>query len=315
MKNSRTLLLTFLSLSAFVCQCAPARPQARASNAAPSPSPAATPRDRFTEADFARHVAGLKKRLPHGGFTIVVEPPFVVVGDGPASAVRAHAADTVRWAVERLKQDFFEDDPADILDIWLFKDEASYRDNARRLFRSTPDTPYGYYSRADRALVMNISTGGGTLVHEIVHPFMEANFPACPPWFNEGLGSLYEQCGDVDGRIHGFTNWRLPGLQRAVRARATLTFEKLTSLDARAFYGDARGTNYAQARYLLYYLQERGLLTRFYREFRAGHREDPTGYKTLRSVLGETDMAAFQKRWEAFVLGLGEERLTPVAPR
>ena len=24
---------------------------------------------------------------------------------------------------------------------------------------------------------MNISTGGGTLVHEIVHPFIEANFP------------------------------------------------------------------------------------------------------------------------------------------
>ena len=35
---------------------------------------------------------------------------------------------------------------------------------------------------------MNISTGGGTLVHEIVHPFIEANFPACPPWLNEGLG-------------------------------------------------------------------------------------------------------------------------------
>jgi len=41
---------------------------------------------------------------------------------------------------------------------------------------------------------------------------MEANFPACPPWLNEGMGSLYEQCGDADGHIHGFTNWRLPGL-------------------------------------------------------------------------------------------------------
>lgn len=315
MKKPRLLAVTLLSLAALPCGCAAARPQARPSNAAASPAPAATPRARFTQADFARHVAELKKRLPHGGFTVVVEPPFVVVGDGPASAVRAHAADTVRWAVERLKQDFFEQDPADILDIWLFKDEASYRDHARRLFGSVPDTPYGYYSRADRALVMNISTGGGTLVHEIVHPFMEANFPAAPPWFNEGLGSLYEQCGDVDGHIHGFTNWRLPGLQRAVRARTLLTFEKLTALDSRAFYGDARGTHYAQARYLLYYLQERRLLTRFYREFRDRHREDPTGYATLRQVLGETDMAAFQKRWEEFVLGLGEERLTPVPPR
>ncbi len=66
---------------------------------------------------------------------------------------------------------------------------------------------------------MDISTGGGTLVHEIVHPFIEANFPNCPPWLNEGLGSLYEQSGEVQGRIHGFTNWRLHGLQADIKAR------------------------------------------------------------------------------------------------
>ena len=41
-------------------------------------------------------------------------------------------------------------------------------------------TPYGYYSAAHRALIMNIATGGGTLVHEIVHPFVRANFPQMP---------------------------------------------------------------------------------------------------------------------------------------
>ena len=48
---------------------------------------------------------------------------------------------------------------------------------------------------------MNISTGGGTLVHEIVHPFIQSNFPNCPSWFNEGLGSLYEQCRERNGKI------------------------------------------------------------------------------------------------------------------
>ena len=51
-----------------------------------------------------------------------------------------------------------------------------------------------------------VATGGGTLVHEIVHPFMRANFPECPAWFNEGMGSLYEQCSEVNGRIAGLTN-------------------------------------------------------------------------------------------------------------
>ena len=86
-------------------------------------------------------------------------------------------------------------------------------------------------------------------------------------------------------------------------------------MDGRAFYDDdAQGTHYAQARYLCYYLQERGLLTRFYREFHAAHASDPTGFDTLKKVLGETDMDAFQRRWEQFVLGLAEERLTPVSP-
>ena len=68
--------------------------------------------------------------------------------------------------------------------------------------KSTTEYLYGdTFMNADNALVMNIATGGGTLVHEIVHPFMEANFPACPSWFNEGLGSLYEQSGARDGRI------------------------------------------------------------------------------------------------------------------
>ena len=146
----------------------------------------------------------------------------MVIGDETQGAVRERAEGTVKWAVDRLKQDFFANDPKEILDIWLFKDAASYEKHARLLFGETPTTPYGYYSSTHKALIMNIETGGGTLVHEIVHPFMEANFPACPPWLNEGLGSLYEQCGDVDGHIHGFTNWRLPGLQRADRKSTRL---------------------------------------------------------------------------------------------
>jgi hypothetical protein len=268
----------------------------------------------FTDADYARHVEQLKKKLPSREFEVVVEKPFVVVGDGGRRAVEEHARGTVRWAVTLLKRDFFTKDPKEILDIWLFKDSASYNRHARDLFGREPTTPYGYYSPAHKALVMNIETGGGTLVHEIVHPFVEANFPGCPPWLNEGLGSLYEQSGEEDGHIVGYTNWRLPGLQRAIRRGGLTSFQKLLAMDGRAFYDDDRGTNYAQARYLCYYLQERGLLTRFYREFHANRATDPTGFDTLKKVLGESDMDAFQKRWERFVLGLAEERLTPITP-
>jgi hypothetical protein len=152
--------------------------------------------------------------------------------------------------------------------------------------------------------VMNIATGGGTLVHEIVHPFVRANFPACPAWFNEGLGSLYEQCGERGGRMVGFTNWRLAGLQEAIAAGELQFFETMMETSDRAFYERDPGTNYAQARYLCYYLQEKGLLRTFYRRFTAAQADDPRGVATLKAVLGVRDLAAFQTKWEAWVMKL-----------
>lgn len=266
----------------------------------------------FTKADFDQHILQLKPRLPSEDFSIVVQPPFVVIGDEPHDVVKERAAETIKWAVEKLKQDYFPNDPSEILDIWLFKNELSYRKYTGLLFNDKPSTPYGYYSRVHKALIMNIATGGGTLVHELVHPFIEANFPECPSWLNEGLGSLYEQCAEQDGHIYGFVNWRLPGLQDAVKAGNLISFKELTALDNAGFYSDNRGVNYAQARYLCYYLQEKGLLVKFYRRFQANQRSDPTGYKTLVSVLGNPNMERFQKDWEKYVLELNEDfRLQP----
>ena len=84
------------------------------------------------------------------------------------------------------------------------------------------------------------------------------------------------------------------------------TFAKLTSTTTHEFYEEDAGTNYAQARYLLYYLQERGLLVRYYQEFLANHDKDPTGYETLKRVLGLTqrDMPSFERDWATWVLRL-----------
>lgn len=296
-----------------------------ASTVPSSPLIADRPATSFTDADFERHVELLKsktkKKLASPGtrpgepdFSFVIQRPFVVAGDETKEAVQQHAEATVKWAVDRLKQDFFPNDPKEILDIWLFKDAASYEKHAALLFGDKPTTPYGYYSSAHKALIMNIATGGGTLVHEIVHPFMEANFPACPPWLNEGLGSLYEQCGDANGHIRGFTNWRLPGLQRAIRSKLVPSFKELTALDSNAFYNEDKGVNYAQSRYLCYYLQEKRLLVKFFREFQTRQKVDATGFKTLQDILGEADMEAFKTKWEKYVLNLRQGYEVTVDP-
>jgi len=251
---------------------------------------------------YVVHMRELRNRIPKS-FIVRVEKPFVVIGDGPSAEVARNAI-TVRWAVAKLKKRFFRRDPESILEIWLFTGKDSYERNTRRYFHEDPDSPYGFYSPAHGALIMNIQTGGGTLVHEIVHPFMEANFPQCPPWFNEGLGSLYEACSERDGEIIGLVNWRLKGLQEAIRQGPLPTFEELMKRDETGFYEQDRGTNYAQARYLCYYLQEKGLLTDFYRQFTTHAKTDPSGFETLKRVLKETDMAAFQQCWQNYVMTL-----------
>ena len=258
----------------------------------------------YSDAQFAQHMMELKKKLPGKAFTVAIQKPFVVIGDESPRVVRARAERTVQWAAERLKKQYFTKDPDDIIDIWLFKDKASYRKHTWSIFKDRPDTPFGYSSPEHKALIMNIATGGGTLVHEIVHPFVAANFPECPAWLNEGLGSLYEQSTSRDGKIVGLTNWRLEGLQKAIKGRRVPSFKALTRTSDHEFYDEDPGTNYGQARYLCYYLQEKGLLEKFYHDFHASRKKDPTGYNTLQKVLGEKDMDEFKARWEKYVLGL-----------
>jgi len=257
----------------------------------------------FTDADYAQHIMTLKPTVPKG-FTIVLQRPFVVIGDERASMVRYRAERTVKWFSDRICKLYFKKDPPKIYDVWLFKDDKSYRKNAEELFGDRPDTPFGYCSDAHGALVMNIGTGGGTLCHEIVHAYIASNFPDCPAWFNEGLGSLYEQCGTRGDRVVGLTNWRLAGLKKEIETDNLPSFETLVSTTSYQFYNMAKGNNYAQARYLCYYMQEKGLLVKFYNAFIRNTGKDPSGYETLKKVLSENDMDDFKKRWEKWVLKL-----------
>jgi hypothetical protein len=260
----------------------------------------------FTKAQYAAHITKLRTRLRAlglGAMAIRVEDPFVVIGDGTQEEL-AQASSTVRWAADHLEADFFAKRPAKILNVYLFAEAATYDKGVEELTGELPDTVYGFYSRTHGGLFMNISTGGGTLVHEIVHPYVEADFPNAPPWLNEGLGSLFEQSAEVDGHIIGRTNWRLAGIQDAIRDKRVPTFRTLTALGDNAFYADRTGVNYAQARYLMYYLQQKGLLRELYVRFRANRAKDPTGYQTLMAVLGERDMKKFQGAWEAYVADL-----------
>ena len=258
-----------------------------------------------TQKELETRAAELEKKLTGQGFTVVITAPFVVVGDGGAKEVKHIANGFLHDKAMMMEKDFFAKRPEKLIEVWLFHNEKSFRAGAKKFFNDEPDTPYGYYSSDASALIMNVN-GLGTLSHELVHPYMEANFGEPASWFNEGLASLFERPSERKGHIIGLPNWRLPNLKKEIRAKTLPSLAKLVATTREEFYG-ASWDAYAQARYLIYYLQEHGKLKAFY-DAALADKKDATAKAALESVLGE-DLDAFDPKWRKWVLAVeGDNR-------
>jgi len=242
-----------------------------------------------------------RDRLAEEHFASLVAPPFVLAGDGGEAKLRAYRDQTVLAAARALHATYFDAQPNEPILILLFESEPPYRRLAKKWF-DEDDVPHFGFCRSDGVMLMNISTGGGTLVHEIVHALIKPDFPTVPTWFNEGLASLYEQCNMDGDHITGLKNWRLPALKQAIRDKQLRSIEEM--IRDPNFYGEHQGLNYAQARYLLMYLQEKGKLRDFYRDFRAHAKDDPMGIETLRATVAPQTLAEFERQWRAWVMAL-----------
>lgn len=271
--------------------------------ALPAPIVPSTAPATLTPAQLAEAERVTRARLPPG-FTLVVEHPFLVVGDEHPAVVTERAAVTVRRAVRGLRAGPFDRDPDRVYTIWLLRDATSFATHAWTLFGDSVEFRAGYTSVEDAAIVANVETGGGTVVHEIVHAYLFSELPNAAPWFQEGFASLYERPAYDGDRLSGLPNWRLRRLHTAIPKRWLRPFPELMALDTAGFYDGDDGTHYAQARFLCLWLQDHGLLDRYHQSLRKS--SDPTGVTTLREVLGTDDLAAFQREWEVWVMGLEE---------
>jgi hypothetical protein len=234
--------------------------------------------------DFGDKINELKNSL---GSDFIIESHlcFVVASNLSKTETRKIIENTITAAYESFYNDYFKQKPTDITTIFLFKDDKTYRYWAKTLYDDTDLSRFGYYKPSKKVMLMNISTGTGTLVHEMTHALVRYDFPDIPSWFNEGLGSLYERCSINNGVILGYVNWRLPSLQDAIGNSSYTSLDRLLSTDEEEFYGSRSDFNYAQARYLCLYLQEKGQLRNFYKSFRDGYTEDKTGKKFLEQTL------------------------------
>jgi hypothetical protein len=227
--------------------------------------------------------AELRMRLA-ADCAMIIRAPFVIAGDLSEQDLDAWHRRTIGPAARAMASAYFRTPPDEPITVLLFSGEQSYNRYAQHLFGDEGISVYGYYKPGRRTLVMNIATGGGTLVHELTHALIDFDFPKVPAWFNEGLASLHEQCRirDDETGIEGLVNWRLDALQSAIRD------EWLRSLQSLVGDNDFRGSqetlNYAQARYFCLYMQQQGVLTDFYRKFRDDQTSDPLGVASVAKV-------------------------------
>jgi Protein of unknown function (DUF1570) len=269
-------------------------------SAAPATRPAAVS---TVEQKSRELLASWKNRLAEEHFTAVVAGPFVIAGDGGPARIAQYRDQTILAAARALHTQFFRAEPSEPVLILLFESEGPYKRLAKKWFDDDDVPHYGFYRHRDRTMLMNVGTGTGTLVHELTHALIAPDFPNVPDWFNEGLASLYEQCSLGHDTITGHENWRLPALQKAIQSGKLRPLSELAADDD--FRNAERvGLNYAEARYLMFYLQEKGQLQRFYAEFRAHAKEDPTGLASLKRVIAPQSLEDFEKDWRKWVLGL-----------
>ncbi|MFP4057997.1 MAG: hypothetical protein ACLF0G_14105 [Candidatus Brocadiia bacterium] len=254
------------------------------------------------ESRLARQLRRMRAELDES-FIVEREGVFLVAGNLSRRDFEAFRRHTILASAQALWRGYFEKKPDYPIRIYLFRDAESYRHWAKELFGDTGVSHFGYYKPDRQALVMNIGTGGGTLVHELTHALMTPDFPRAPTWFDEALASLHEQCRIRHDTIEGLVNWRLPALQRAVREDRLVPLAELVATTTAQFRGEREALHYAEARYLALYLQKQGLLRRFYREFRAAVGDDPTGARTLAAVTGKP-LAELQREWVAWVATL-----------
>ncbi|MBN1342178.1 MAG: hypothetical protein JXQ73_05840 [Phycisphaerae bacterium] len=242
------------------------------------------------------------RRQIHLNHQAIVDPPFVVAGDLSRGGLAHWSRCVIRQAAEAMWRQYFRTRPNRPITVLLFSSEHAYRDHAKRAYGDDRVSYYGYYKPECHTMLLNISTGSGTLIHELTHALIEYDFPNVPDWFNEGLASLHEQCDPVAwqrGELIGCENWRLPALQKAVETGRFLPLRKL--LTTTDFRGDRETLNYAQARYFCMYLQEQGVLTAFYERFRDGYKDDPTGLSYAEEVLGRRRIEVVEREFLAWV--------------
>jgi RNase P/RNase MRP subunit p29 len=144
------------------------------------------------------------------------------------------------------------------------------------------------------------------IIHEFTHALHFADMAARrqrhPIWLIEGLATLFESSERSPDKVVPRHSHRLSVVQSYLKRRRTLPWSRIMKLSHPQFMADARLT-YAQSRYMLFYMFEKGLLKKFYDEYTKGegYRNDKSAAGAYEVVFGKP-LAEVERDWKKWIM-------------
>ncbi|MDA0835317.1 MAG: hypothetical protein O2955_19065 [Planctomycetota bacterium] len=251
--------------------------------------------------DMLQTARALRMRLDDDRYRILVRAPFVLAGDLSAQQLDEYYRETIVPTQRALNTQFFDRLPKHPISVLLLHDDDSYREVSHAFDGLHRDCYAGYYIRDERRIVVNVSTGNGTLAHELAHALAHADHEDLPEWFDEGFASLFEQSEfSEDGlQLLGLTNWRIHYLAPALNRDRLPPLEQMFS--RQAIRSQNEGLDYAMARCFCLFLQERRLLAPFYRKMRQSLPNKSSSKETILDLFGYDDFTAIDAQFTAWL--------------
>jgi len=243
--------------------------------------------------DSPRSLEDTVKRLLHGmDVQAMGKDVFVIVGVEDDTPPDVHYERGIRDFYTYFRNQYFEDPPRRWLVVLISPRPHALVEATKHLYAEVGLPVYapflGYYNPADNLIMATGgSTGYGTLLHEMIHALIEADFPQAPPWLNEGLASLYERTQWTPTRLNALPNWRMDRMRE----------EDIPPLGALARQAKGIGLHsheIAEIRLLLLYMDQRQLVDDLYR---MAKREGPA-FSLEKAIL---ELRLDENDWRSFV--------------
>jgi len=170
----------------------------------------------------------------------------------------------------------------------------------------------GRYFPAERTLIS--IDRQRVLLHELTHALHHADCSSSGQlhaiWVWEGLACLSESSTITPSGLQPHVDRRLLTLQQAIRLKDTIPLAELLKMKPKAFEKVA-ALSYAEARYLMLYLHQKGKLRDWYASYKKSFTKDPSGRFALEKVL-RRKAYRIEDDWKAWAAGLalpwGEQR-------